>query len=177
MAVLNSSRIDGAIVDMSMAMCDAKVLFEAIESGKSIDKKTIISLLSLRTTAQLNAILLCYKQLYGPEFSKSLKREKCGMFGKELCTIITCVQHPEKYFVKQLRRALKNGNIRDTLTRVIVTRSGISLKDIKVLGGLWRALSGANSTTITKLMVWWLNFLFYFSSVVELVLILLQIKQ
>ncbi|KAJ8619170.1 hypothetical protein MRB53_015356 [Persea americana] len=129
-AVLNSSRIDGARVDMSMAMCDAKVLFEAIESGKSIDKKTIISLLSLRTTAQLNAILLCYKQLYGPEFSKSLKREKCGMFGKELCTIITCVQHPEKYFVKQLRRALKNGNIRDTLTRVIVTRSGISLKDI-----------------------------------------------
>lgn len=130
LAVLNSSRIEGARVDMSMAMCDAKVLFEAIESGQSIDKKTIISLISLRSTGQLNAILLCYKQLYGPEFSKSLKREKCGAFGKELHTIITCVQRPEKYFVKQLQRALKNGNIRDALTRTIVTRSGINLKDI-----------------------------------------------
>ncbi|XXG61179.1 hypothetical protein AAC387_Pa04g2895 [Persea americana] len=109
-AVLNSSRIDGAIVDMSMAMCDAKVLFEAIESGKFIDKKTIISLLSLRTTAQLNAIFLCFKQLYGPEFSKSLKREKCGTFGKELCTIITCVQRPEKWSLESLVKSEFNNN-------------------------------------------------------------------
>ncbi|PON63862.1 Annexin repeat [Parasponia andersonii] len=50
-------------------MCDAKTLFEAIESGKAVDEKTIISVLSQRNTGQLRSIWDSYKQLYGSEFS------------------------------------------------------------------------------------------------------------
>ncbi|XP_058099949.1 annexin Gh1-like [Magnolia sinica] len=130
LAILNSSKIDGRRVDMSMAMCDAKVLYEAIESGRSIDKKTIISLMGQRSIGQLKAIFISYKQLYGPEFSKSLKRDKCGEFGKELRVIIRCIQHPEKHFAKQLRRAMGNSKAREVLMRVVITRSAIDIKGI-----------------------------------------------
>ncbi|PIA39163.1 hypothetical protein AQUCO_02700382v1 [Aquilegia coerulea] len=94
-AVLKSSRNYGSRVDMSMAMCDAKTLYEAMESGKSIDQKTIISLMSQRSSDQFKSILDSYKELYGKELSKSLKRNRCGQFGKDLRVVVRCVQHPE----------------------------------------------------------------------------------
>ncbi|KAL5982139.1 hypothetical protein ACLOJK_016208 [Asimina triloba] len=130
LAILNSSRFDGGRVDMSMAMCDAKVLYEAIESGRTIDKKTIISVIGQRNTRQLKAILLSYKQLYGPEFSRSLKRDKCGEFGKELRFLIRCIQYPDKYFAKQLRRAMANGNSQEVIIRTVVTRAAADIKGI-----------------------------------------------
>ncbi|KAJ4951017.1 hypothetical protein NE237_027849 [Protea cynaroides] len=130
LAILKSSCYYGGIVAMSMAMCDAKTLYEAMESGKSLDQKTMISILSQRSTGQLKAILVSYKQLYGHEFSKSLKRNKCGQFGKDLSVVIKCIQYPEKYFVKQLRRALQNGDCREVLIRIVITRSGIDIEEI-----------------------------------------------
>ncbi|KAK9286681.1 hypothetical protein L1049_015082 [Liquidambar formosana] len=127
LAVLKSCRNYGGKADMSLAMCDAKTLYEAMESGKTIDQKTIISLISQRNTGQLKAILVSYKQLYGHEFSKALKGSKCGQFGKELRIIIRCIQHPEKFFAKQL---MKNGDAREILTRIVITRLGIDIKDI-----------------------------------------------
>ncbi|XP_042515951.1 annexin D2-like isoform X2 [Macadamia integrifolia] len=130
LAVLKSCRHYGSKVEMSMAMCDAKTLYEAMESGKSLDQKTMISLLSQRSTYQLKAILVSYKQLYGHEFSKSLKRNKCGQFGKDLSVVIKCIQYPVKYFVKQLRRTLHNGDSREVLIRIVITRSGVDIKEI-----------------------------------------------
>ncbi|XP_042495746.1 annexin D7-like [Macadamia integrifolia] len=129
-AILKSSSHFGGKVEMSMAMCDAKTLYEAMESGKSLDQKTMISLISQRGTEQLKAILVSYKQLYGHEFSKSLKRNKCGPFGKDLSLVIRCIQYPEKYFAKQLRRTLQNGYSQEVLIRIVITRSGIDIKEI-----------------------------------------------
>lgn len=109
-------------------MCDAKTLYEAMESGKNIDQKTITSVLSQRNNGQVRAILSSYKQLYGHEFGKSIKRSKCGQFGKELRVVIRCIQHPEKFFAKQLR--MKNADGREILIRTVVTRSGIDIKAI-----------------------------------------------
>ncbi|XP_059653328.1 annexin D2-like [Cornus florida] len=128
LAILKSCRNYGGKVDTSMAMCDAKTLYEAMESGKIVDQKTMISLVSQRNTGQIKAILVSYKQLYGHEFSKSLKRSKCGQFGKELRIVIRCIQHPEKFLAKQLR--LKNGDAREILTRIIITRSNVDIKEI-----------------------------------------------
>ncbi|OVA03122.1 Annexin [Macleaya cordata] len=129
-AVLKSSRCSNSKVNMSMAMCDAKTIYEAMESGKCVDQKTIISLMSQRSNGQLKSILVSYKQLYGHEFSKSLKRNKCGQFGKELRTVIRCIQYPDKYFAKKLRKTTNNTDIREVLIRTIITRSGIDIKDI-----------------------------------------------
>ncbi|KAF8405988.1 hypothetical protein HHK36_008068 [Tetracentron sinense] len=147
LAVLKSSHNYGAKVDISMAMCDAKTLYEAMESGMYIDQKTIISLLSQRTTGQLKAIFASYKQLYGHEFSKSLKQNKCGQFGKELCIVIRCVQYPEKFFAKQLRTTLKYGDAREILTRIVVTRSEI---DIKGINSVFAAKTGCSIATLVR---------------------------
>ncbi|PON39084.1 Annexin [Trema orientale] len=111
-----------------MAMCDAKTLYEAIESGKAVDEKTIISVLSQRNTGQLRAILDSYKQLYGSEFSRSIKQTKCGQFGKDLRIAIRCIRNPEKFFAKKLR--MKNADAREILIRIIVTRAEIDIKEI-----------------------------------------------
>lgn len=128
-----------------MALCDAKTLYEAVESGKTLDRKTISSLLSRRNTAQIKAILLSYKQLYGHEFSKSVKNpSRCGQFGRELRVVIRCIQSPEKFFAKQLR--MKNADAREMLIRVVVTRSGQDLR------GINRALAAKRAGSLENLV-------------------------
>ncbi|RVW57521.1 Annexin D8 [Vitis vinifera] len=103
----------GSKVDRSMAMCDAKTLYEAMESGIFVDWKAVISLMSERNTGQLKAILISYKELYGQEFSKFLKCNKCGKFGKELRVVVRGMQYPERFLAKQLNRARQNSNARE----------------------------------------------------------------
>ncbi|KAK1287353.1 hypothetical protein QJS10_CPB19g01451 [Acorus calamus] len=129
-AILSSIRYDGVRANTSMAMCDAKMIFEAMECGKSIDRKTILSLISSKSREQLRAIFASFKQLYGHELSKSLKRERFGEFGKEVQRIIRCVQFPDKYLSKQLRMALKNGDAKEVLIRIVIARVGIDIKNI-----------------------------------------------
>ncbi|PKI37833.1 hypothetical protein CRG98_041783 [Punica granatum] len=128
-----------------MALCDAKTLYEAVESGKTLDKRTITTLLSRRNTAQIKAILLSYKQLYGHEFSKSIKNpSKCGQFGWELRVVIRCIQYPEKFFAKQLR--MKNADAREMLIRVVITRSGLDIR------GINRALAAKRAGSLENLV-------------------------
>ncbi|MBA0854849.1 hypothetical protein Goshw_005884 [Gossypium schwendimanii] len=143
--VLRSCRNYRSKVDMSLAMCDAKTLYEALESGKNIDQRTIISVLSRRNNGQVRAILSSYKQLYGHELSKSVKRSKCGQFGKELRVVIRCIQHPEKFFAKQLR--MKNADGREILIRTVVTRSRIDIK------GINKAFATKTGSTLENLVV------------------------
>ncbi|KAE8009160.1 hypothetical protein FH972_005612 [Carpinus fangiana] len=131
LAVLKSCRSYGGKVDMSMAMCDAKTLYEAVESGRTVDQKTIISVLSQRNSGQIKAILVSYKQLYGQEFSKFMKQSKCGQFGKEVGIVIRCIQNPGKFFAKQLMMGMKSADdVREILIRSVITRSEIDVKDI-----------------------------------------------
>ncbi|XP_073013688.1 annexin D6-like [Typha latifolia] len=130
LAVMNSSKYSGGKVDKSMAMCDSKTLYEAIESGKYIDQRCITLLLKQRSSDQMKAILFSYKQLYGQEFSKFLKKDKCGEFGRQLRVAIRCIQFPEKHFAKQLRKTLKNSDACEVIIRTIVTRSAVDIKQI-----------------------------------------------
>ncbi|XP_041011743.1 annexin D2-like isoform X2 [Juglans microcarpa x Juglans regia] len=139
-----SCRNCGGRVDMSMAMCDAKTLYEAVESGRTVDQKTIISLLSQRNSGQVKAILVSYKQLYGHEFCKSLKQSKCGQFGREVRIVIRCIQNPEKFFAKQLR--MKNADAREILIRIVITRSEIDIKDVN------KAFAAKTGSSIEKLV-------------------------
>lgn len=106
-----------------MAMCDAKTLYEAMESGNSVDWKTIMSLISERNNEQIKAILIsCH------EFSKFLK---CNKFGKEVRIVIGGIQNPAKFLAKQLRGgAWQSSDVREVLTRLVITRLAIDIKDI-----------------------------------------------
>lgn len=111
-------------------MCDAKTLYEAVESGAFVDWKAVISLVSERNSGQFKAILASYKELYGQEFSKFLKCNKCGRFGKELRVVVRGMQYPERFLAKQLNRARQNSNAREVVARIIISRSEVDLKSI-----------------------------------------------
>ncbi|KAJ6843498.1 annexin D7-like [Iris pallida] len=138
LAVLKSCRYAGARVEAGMAMCDAKTLYEAIESGKHVDQRSIVSILGQRSTDQMKAILCSYRELYGHDFLKFLKKDKCGAFGKQLRVVVRCIQSPEKQLAKRLRRALMNSDAREALIRIVVTRSEI---DIERINGAFTAKS------------------------------------
>ncbi|XP_058185090.1 annexin Gh1-like [Rhododendron vialii] len=131
LTILKSSPKYGGRIDTSMAMCDAKTLYEAMETGNSVDWKTITSLLTQRNTPQIKSILSAYKELYGHEFSKFLKSNKCGKFGTEMRMVIQGIQFPGKFFAKQLRGALQSGGDgREILTRVVITRLEIDVREM-----------------------------------------------
>ncbi|KAF8044144.1 hypothetical protein BT93_A2202 [Corymbia citriodora subsp. variegata] len=144
-AVCKSCRNHAHKADTSLAFCDAKTLYESVESGRTIDQRTIISLLSQRNTSQVKAILLSYKQLYGHEFSKLIKQSKCGQFGRDLRIVIRCIQKPEKFFAKQLR--MRNPDAREMLVRIIVTRSE---KDIKDINRAFAAKTGSSLENLVR---------------------------
>ncbi|KAL3527770.1 hypothetical protein ACH5RR_012426 [Cinchona calisaya] len=128
--VLKSSNKHSSRVDKSMAMCDAKTLYEAVESGNSVDWKTIISILSDRNRGQIRAIFVSYKELYGHEFSRFLKCKKCWNFGKDLRFVLRGIQYPGKFFSKQIRGAMQRGDIKEVMARIIITRLEDDIKDI-----------------------------------------------
>ncbi|KAJ3705662.1 hypothetical protein LUZ61_009367 [Rhynchospora tenuis] len=130
LAILSSSNYNGGNVNATVSICDAKILYEAVESGQYVDQRCILSLIKQRSTEQLKAILCSYKQLYGYEFMKFLKTEKCGEFGKSLHAVIKCIQFPEKHFAKQIRLSVKNGNAREVLIYTVVTRAGVDVKNV-----------------------------------------------
>ncbi|KAL5714563.1 hypothetical protein ACHQM5_016507 [Ranunculus cassubicifolius] len=146
-AVVRSSRNYGGRVDKSMGMCDAKTLYEAMESGRSIDQNTIISLISQRSTTQLKSILDSYKELYGNDLTKSLKRNKCGQFGKDLRVVLRCVQYPEKYFTKKLRRPVNSFDAQEALIRIIVTRFGVDISNVK---SAFRSKAGSSLESLVR---------------------------
>lgn len=116
--------------DTSLAICDAKVLYEAIESGRYIDQKNIILILANRSTCQIKTTFSSFKQLYGHEFRKILKKDKCGEFGKNLRIVVQCIQSPEKHFAKQLQRRSMVGDVQVLLIRTVVSRFNIDIKSI-----------------------------------------------
>ncbi|KAK9271634.1 hypothetical protein L1049_001997 [Liquidambar formosana] len=113
--------------------------------------KGIVSLVSERNTEQLKCILVSYKELYGDEFSLFLKQNKCRKFGKELRIVVRGMQYPERFFAKQLRRALQNRDARegmlgsrDIVTRIIVTCLEV---DIEGISNVFAAKTGWSLAT------------------------------
>lgn len=147
-AVLNSSMNNGARVDASMSICDAKTLYEAVGSGRYVDQKSILAVISQRSIDQIKAILSSYKQLYGYEFVKFLKKDRCGEFGEQLRRVIRCIQSPEKQLAKRLQSALKTGDTHETLIRMVVTRAAGT--DIRRIDSAFAAKTGRSLESLIR---------------------------
>ncbi|XP_020575864.1 annexin D2-like [Phalaenopsis equestris] len=147
-AILNSRIYAGERFDTRRAMCDAKILYEAVTSCKFIDQKSIISILSKRNVDEMRVILSSFKHLFGQEFIKFLKNNyKCDEFGIQLRAVIRCIQSPEKHFAKQLRTAMETGDAPEVLIRTVVTRTGI---DIKEIDGAFSVKTGMSLESLIK---------------------------
>ncbi|KAH9313713.1 hypothetical protein KI387_022340, partial [Taxus chinensis] len=106
------------------AKCDAKRLYDSGEGRIGINEGAIIKILSERNLDHLRVTFGYYKQLYGHDILKGLKKKTCGDFGPALRVIIKCIYFPAKYFAKVLHISLEGLGTRDEeLTRIMVTRA------------------------------------------------------
>lgn len=129
---LTEHRSESPQVDINMAQADARDLCKAGEGRLGTDEDAIIYILSTRSSAQLNAAFNIYKQCYGHDIEKAMKRETSGDFEHALRAIVKCVHYPAKYFAKALYKSMKGlGTDDTTLIRVIVTRAEIDMQYIK----------------------------------------------
>eukprot|EP00250_Pteridium_aquilinum_P016456 c23111_g1_i1 orf=346-1299(-) len=132
LAYLNNYRPESPQVDSHLAQTDCRELFRAGEGRLGTDEAAIISILSTRSSAQLNACFNMYKQIHGHDIEKAMKRETSGNFMNALRTIVKCVHYPAKYFAKVLYKSMQGiGTDDETLIRVIVTRAEIDMQYIK----------------------------------------------
>uniref|UniRef100_A0A1D1Y5F2 Annexin A13 n=1 Tax=Anthurium amnicola TaxID=1678845 RepID=A0A1D1Y5F2_9ARAE len=132
-ALAASHKSHNTDVSQHIAKCDAKRLYEAGKGGMgTIDESVILELLSKRSISQLKQAFSCYKQIYGHNYTKSLKKEPSGEFLESLRQVVKCMSDPPKYFSKVLYMSMK-GMISDrsAVTRVIVGRAEVDMKEIE----------------------------------------------
>eukprot|EP01018_Ginkgo_biloba_P024151 Gb_31679 [translate_table: standard] len=129
-ALASSYRYEGPEVDMQLAKSEAKKLHNGIKDKSGSHE--IIRIISTRSKTQLNATFNQFKDEYGCSINKALKNEKSEDFQDALQTVVKCICCPAKYFAKVLRSSMEGlGTDEEALTRIVVARAEIDMKDIK----------------------------------------------
>ncbi|ERM95915.1 hypothetical protein AMTRI_Chr04g184950 [Amborella trichopoda] len=130
--LVSSYRYDGPEVNMHMAKLEAKTMKDVI-NDKAFNHEELIRILSTRSKAQLNATLNNYKDEFGMQINNDLKGDPEEKFQSAVRAVVKCITKPQNYFEKTLRLAIvKLGTDEVALTRVVVTRADVDMKDIKV---------------------------------------------
>ncbi|ERM95916.1 hypothetical protein AMTRI_Chr04g248000 [Amborella trichopoda] len=129
--LVSSYRYDGQEVNGHLAKLEAKTLKDVIKD-KAFNHEELVRILSTRSKAQLNATLNNYKDGSGMQINKDLKGDAEDKFQSAVRAVVKCITKPQSYFEKTLRLAIvKLGTDEVALTRVVVTRADVDMKDIK----------------------------------------------
>ncbi|GLJ17818.1 hypothetical protein SUGI_0311610 [Cryptomeria japonica] len=129
-ALASSFRYEGPEVDMHLAKSEAKILHEAIKDKARTDD--IVRIISTRSKAQLNAAFNQLRDDFGYSINQLLKKHKSEDFQDAVQTAVKCIRCPTKYFAKILRSSMERmGTDDEALTRTVVTRADVDMKDIK----------------------------------------------
>ncbi|KAL6326133.1 hypothetical protein AAG906_001008 [Vitis piasezkii] len=129
-ALVSTYRYEGSRIN------DVAVRAEAIKLGITInrhgDKKKlfkdeeIVRILATRSKPHLKAVFKCYKETFNKNIEEDLDETS-------LKDTIYCLYAPSMYFSKILDSAMKanaNEDEKEALTRVIVTRANVDIKEI-----------------------------------------------
>ncbi|KAL2925592.1 Annexin-like protein RJ4 [Bienertia sinuspersici] len=131
--IVSTYKYHGDEIDQTIAYSDANTLHDEIQDKGSIHEE-IIRIISTRSKQQLLATFNHFKDIHGTSISKALRGSSENEFFQTIRVAIKCTIYPQKYFAKMLRNAIIGlGTDEDVLTRVIVTRAEIDLKEIKDL--------------------------------------------
>ncbi|ONK68865.1 uncharacterized protein A4U43_C05F16850 [Asparagus officinalis] len=124
-ALATSHRSHNEEVSQHIAKCDAMKLYGAIRmSTGGIDEATILEIFSKRSVPQLRLAFSSYKQIYGHDFSKTLKREDSIEFEESLRVVIQCMCDPTNYYSEMIFSSLKGEpTAKRVLIRVMMTGS------------------------------------------------------
>ncbi|XP_010659176.1 annexin D4 isoform X2 [Vitis vinifera] len=123
-----ASRVDG--IERQAIKLDTQKLEKAISIGDKkqlIKDEEIVRILTTRSKIHLIAVIKCYQETFNKNIIEDLDEES------SLKDTIYCLCVPSQYFSKILDSAMKanaNKNEKEALTRVIVTRANVDMKDI-----------------------------------------------
>ncbi|KAJ9190588.1 hypothetical protein P3X46_001773 [Hevea brasiliensis] len=131
-ALVSAYRYEGPKVREDTAKSEAKIVANAIKNGDKknpIEDDEVIRILTTRSKLHLKAIYKHYNEVSGKSIHEDL--EAADLILKET---VECLCTPHTYFSKVIDEAMRNDadhNTKNSLTRVIVTRADVDLKEIK----------------------------------------------
>ncbi|CAL5085225.1 unnamed protein product [Urochloa decumbens] len=130
-SLVSSYRYAGDHVDMDVAELEAAQLSEAIRE-KQLQRNDVVRIISTRSKPQLRATFQKYREDQGTDIAEDIN-SRCGsQFGRMLKSAVWCLISPEKHFAQVIRYSILGlGTYEDMLTRVIVSRAEIDMKQIK----------------------------------------------
>ncbi|KAH7677082.1 Annexin protein [Dioscorea alata] len=131
LGIVSAYRYEGPRLSEERAKLEAKVLGEAFRNPhavKPVENEEVIRILTTRSKLQLRATFEHYKDIYGKSIDEDVGDDLC------LQETVLCLKSPPTYFSKVINEALKDDvskSTKEALTRVIVTRADVDMKDIK----------------------------------------------
>ncbi|XP_078070679.1 annexin A1a [Mustelus asterias] len=132
-ALLKASRDESCKVDHDLADDDARALYEAGEKRKGTDVDAFINILSSRNTTHMHTVFGRYTKYSKHEVDKALDLELSGDIENVLISLVKCIGNKPAYFAEKLYNSMKGYGTRDKiLIRIMISRSEVDLKDIKV---------------------------------------------
>uniref|UniRef100_A0ACD5XFX5 Uncharacterized protein n=1 Tax=Avena sativa TaxID=4498 RepID=A0ACD5XFX5_AVESA len=118
-------------VDVDLASLEATQLAEAIWRKKQPHAGEVLRIVSTRSKSQLAATFQCYKKEHGSDIEQDINN--CSsQFARMLKIAVWCLTSPQKHFAEAIRYSILGlGTDEDVLTRAIVSRADIDMKNIK----------------------------------------------
>ncbi|KAM0867804.1 hypothetical protein ACQ4PT_041754 [Festuca glaucescens] len=131
-SLVSSYRYGGDCVDEEVAELEASRLSEGIRK-KEPHRDEVIRIVSTRSKAQLGATLQQYRDdHHGTDFVEDIESQCSSQFAKTLKIVVWCLTSPEKHFAEVIRQSIVGlGTYEDMLTRAIVSRAEIDMRQIK----------------------------------------------
>ncbi|XP_047086800.1 annexin D3-like [Lolium rigidum] len=130
-SLVRSYRCAEQAVDADLARLEAATLAEAIWRKKQPHGSEVLRIVSTRSKSQLAATFQCYKEEHGSDIEQDI--DNCSsQFARMLKIAVWCLTSPEKHFAEVIRYSILGlGTDEDALTRAIVSRADIDMKNIK----------------------------------------------
>ncbi|VAH27050.1 unnamed protein product [Triticum turgidum subsp. durum] len=130
-SLVSSYRYGGDRVDADVARLEASQLSEAVRK-KQPHHDEVVRILSTRSKPQLRATLRRYREDHGTDIVEDIDSRCSSQFARTLRSAVWCLTSPEKHFAEMIRESVVGlGTYEDMLTRVVVSRAEIDMKQIK----------------------------------------------
>ncbi|XP_069085161.1 annexin A1-like [Pleurodeles waltl] len=133
LALAKGERSEDTRVNDELVDNDARALYDAGERKKGTDINAFINILTSRSYPHLRKVFQKYSTYSKHDMNKVLDLELKGDIEKCLSAVVQCAVSKPMFFAGELFTAMKGSGTNDKkLIRIMVSRSGIDMNDIKV---------------------------------------------
>lgn len=131
-SILQCNRSQNKNPDEQKCIQIAEELYNAGENKLGTDEQVFNKYLGNCSPAELMSIARVYHKKYGKSIIKAVESEFSGNISKLIKTIFYANISPSEYFATRIRDAVKGlGTKEKILTRVVVTRNEIDIKEMR----------------------------------------------